>query len=403
MSNLSVEQRVQKAHVWLMKNPKYCLYSGILMIGKTSVDDDVPTACTNGRDTMYGRKFSEKLTDKELRALILHENLHKAFRHTTMWQHLYKEWPQLANMACDYVINILIHDSDPQGNEVALPKEGLLDFKFRGLDAGEVFRRLAQEADDNGSIHVKTVGNQEGVDVPVTDSGSGLSGLDDHDWEGAEGLTTDEKEGLARDVDQALRQGAILAGKMAGNVPREIAELTEAKVDWREAMREFVTSFCQDKDESTWRRPARRWIGEDVYMPSVIGESVGRIVVGIDMSGSIGPREIGEFLSELKKICETVRPEGIDLMYWDTVVCQHEVYEQDQLDNLLSSTKPRGGGGTDPQCIVDYIAAKKLKPECAVILTDGYVSSWGKGWQCPTLWGITTDKVSAIGKTVAIN
>ena len=403
MSNLSVEQRVQKAHVWLMKNPKYCLYSGILMIGKTSVEDDVPTACTNGRDTMYGRKFSEKLSDKELRALILHENLHKAFRHTTMWQHLYKDWPQLANMACDYVINILIHDSDPQGTEVALPGSGLLDFKFRGLDAGEVFRRLKKEADDNDSINVKTVDNQEGRDVPIDRSGNGPGGLDDHDWESAEGLTTEEKETLARDVDQALRQGAILAGKMSANVPREISELTEAKVDWREAMREFVTSFCQDKDESTWRRPSRRWIGEDVYMPSVIGEAVGRIVVGIDMSGSIGPQEIGEFLSELKKICETVRPEGIDLMYWDTAVCQHEKYEQDQLDNLLSSTKPRGGGGTNPQCIVDYIAAKKIKAECAVILTDGYVSSWGQGWQCPTLWGITTDVVSEIGKTVAIN
>ena len=46
MSNnkLSVEQRIQKDHVWLMKNPKYCLYSGILMVGKTTVDDDVPTA-----------------------------------------------------------------------------------------------------------------------------------------------------------------------------------------------------------------------------------------------------------------------------------------------------------------------------------------------------------------------
>jgi predicted metal-dependent peptidase len=405
MSNnkLSVEQRIQKDHVWLMKNPKYCLYSGILMVGKTTVDDDVPTACTNGRDTAYGREFMGKLPDKERRGVILHENLHKAFRHTTVWKHLYKDWPQVANMACDYVINILIVDSDPNGVDVSLPAEGLLDYKFRGLDAGEVFRRLKQEAKDNNSINVKTVGDQQGKDVPVVKGQPGAGGMDEHDWESAEGMSNEEREQLARDVDQALRQGAILAGKMSANVPREIADLTEAKVDWREAMREFVTSFCQDKDEATWRRPSRRWIGEDVYMPSMIGESVGRIVVGIDMSGSIGPEEIGEFLSELKKICETVKPEGIDLLYWDTRVCQHEKYEQDQLDNLLSSTKPRGGGGTDPQCIVDHIIKHKIKAECAVVLTDGYVSSWGEGWPCPTLWGITTDVVSPIGKTVRID
>jgi hypothetical protein len=401
MAKLSAEQRVQKAHVQLMKNPKYCLYSGIFMIGVTEVKDDVPTACTNGRDTYYGREFLDNLNDKELKAVILHENLHKAFRHVTTWKHLYKEWPQLANMACDYVINLMIHDSDKDHIDVQLPGCGLLDEKFRGLDAGEVFRRLKKEAEDKGSINVKTVGNPSGTDVPVVDGMD--ESLDEHDWESGDGMTTEEKEALARDVDQALRQGAILAGKMSANIPREVTDALQAKVDWREALREFITSFCQDKDESTWRRPSRRWIGEDVYMPSLIGESVGRIVVGIDTSGSIGPQEIGQFLGELRKICETVRPEGIDLLYWDTQVCQHEKYAQDQLDNLLSTTKPRGGGGTNPQCLPDYIKNHRIKAECAVVLTDGYVSSWGNDWPCPTLWGITTDIVSGIGKTVHVN
>lgn len=399
MAKLSAEQRVQKAHVQLMKNPKYCLYSGIFMIGKTEVKDDVPTACTNGRDTYYGREFFDKLTDKEVKAVILHENLHKAFRHITVWRHLYEQWPQLANMACDYVINLMIYDSDKSSTEVQLPDSALLDEKFRGLDAGEVFRRLKKEADEKKSINVKTAGDQKGRDVPVQEAG----GLDEHEWEDGEGMTSAEKEALARDVDQALRQGAILAGKLSGNVPREISDVLQAKVDWREALREFITSFCQDKDESTWRRPSRRWIDQDVYMPSLIGESVGRIVVGIDMSGSIGPQEIGQMLGELMKICATVRPEGIDLVYWDTKVCQYEKYDRDQLDNLMSSTKPRGGGGTNPQCIPDFIKDKRIKAECAVILTDGYVSSWGDGWPCPTLWGITTEVVSEVGKTVHIN
>ena len=396
-TKLTVEQLIQKDHVALMKDPKYCLYSGIIMIGKTEVKDDVPTACTDGRNTYYGRDYMAKQASNKRKGVILHENLHKAFRHTTVWKHLYKENPTLANMACDYVINLMIMDGD--NSFVSLPDGALLDPKYKGLDAGTVYRMLKEEA-KGGTIHVKTVGDQEGKDVPVIEVGNGL---DEHDWESAEGMTNEEKETLAKDIDQALRQGAILAGKMSANVPREISDVLEAKVDWREAMREFVTSFCADKDESTWRRPSRRWIGQDVYMPSMIGESVGRIVIGIDMSGSIGDEEVGQFLGEVKKICDTVKPEGIDLLYWDTRVCQHEKYEQDQLDNLLASTKPRGGGGTDPQCIVDYMNNKKIKAECAVILTDGYVGSWGEGWLCPTLWGITTDVTSEIGKTVRVN
>jgi predicted metal-dependent peptidase len=381
MSKLTAEQRVQKAHVWLMKHPKYCLYSGVLMIGKTEVKDEgCPTAYTDGRNTAYGRKFVDKLSESDLKGLILHENLHKAFRHTTVWKHLYKEQAQLANMACDYVINLMIVDADDGANEVTLPEGGLLDEKYRGMDAGTVYRMLKEDAESGG--------------------GGGEGGFDEHGWESAEGMSPEEKEQLARDVDQALRQGAILAGKMKGNVPREIGDVLTPKVDWREALREFITSFCVDKDESTWRRPSRRWIGDDVYMPSLIGESVGRVVVAIDMSGSIGSDEVSQFLGEVRDICDRVKPEGIDLLYWDTDVCQHEKYEQDQLDNLLGSTKPRGGGGTNPQCIVDYMSEKKIKAECAIVLTDGYVPNWGDGWSCPTLWGITTDAVSGVGKTV---
>lgn len=387
MSKLTVEQRVQKAHVWLMGNADYCLYSGIIMLGKTEVSDTVPTACTDGRNTQYGRKFCDKLNDKELRGLILHENLHKAFSHLTTWRNLWDKNPKLANMACDYVINLMIYDSDREGKNVKLPEGGLLDEKFRGMDANTVYKLLEQDPPDGGG------GGEEG------DGG----GLDDHDWEGAGGMTPAEKEQLARDVDQALRQGALLAGKMKGNVPREITDALTPKVDWREALREFVTSFCQERDEATWRRPSRRWIGQDVYMPSMIGESIGRLAVCIDMSGSIGTEEVGQFLGEVKAICETVRPEGIDLLYWDTQVCQHETYEQGQLDQLIASTKPKGGGGTDPQCIPDYLLDKKLKPECAVILTDGYVGSWGEGWTCPTLWGITTKNIVAgVGKSVSV-
>lgn len=123
-TKLSAEQRVQKAHVALMNDPKYCLYSGIFMLGKTDVRDDLPTACTDGRNTYYGRKFVDSLKDSDLKGLILHENLHKAFRHTTVWKHLYKKQPRLANMACDYVINLMIHDSDPNGHQVTLPEGG---------------------------------------------------------------------------------------------------------------------------------------------------------------------------------------------------------------------------------------------------------------------------------------
>ena len=38
------ERRVKRAKITLMRNPKFALWSGIMMVGKTSVSDDMPTA-----------------------------------------------------------------------------------------------------------------------------------------------------------------------------------------------------------------------------------------------------------------------------------------------------------------------------------------------------------------------
>jgi predicted metal-dependent peptidase len=370
-----------------MNDPKYCLYSGIFMLGKTEVIEDIPTAGTDGRNTYYGRKFVEGLNDAELKGLILHENLHKAFRHTTVWKHLYKQDGQLANMACDFVINLMIHDSDPTGSSVKLPPHGCFDEKYRGMDAGTIYKLIMEDAKGKGK------GNGKGDGSSDSESEGG-QGFDEHDWEAGEQMSEDEKQALAREIDQALRQGAILAGKMAGNVPREIGDAMEARVDWREVLRDFVNSICADRDSSTWRRPNRRWVDQDVYMPTPIGEAVGRIVVGIDTSGSIGHAEIAQFLGELLSICNHVQPEAIDLLYWDTEVAGHEVYNRGEYEALLQSTKPAGGGGTDPACVPKYLADKKLEPECVIMLTDGYVGSWGN-WRHPVFWGITTKRIVA--------
>jgi predicted metal-dependent peptidase len=130
---------------------------------------------------------------------------------------------------------------------------------------------------------------------------------------------------------------------------------------------------------------------------------MGRLVIAIDTSGSISSAIIGEVLNEVKHICETVSPDGIDLLYWDTVVAQHEKYDRDSYDSMMSTTKPKGGGGTTPQCIPDYIRAHKIEAECVLVLTDGYVSDWGKGWTTPVLWGITSKGITAnVGTSIYV-
>lgn len=392
-----IERRVKKAKITLMRKPEFALWSGIMMVGKTEVRDGFPSACTNGRDEIYGTEFVDGLSDKELMFVVLHENLHKAFRHLLIWKKLHEEDARLANMACDYVINLILHKTDPQEQTIAIPRKdgkiyGLLDLKYEGLNTKQVFELLKQEQEEGNG--------QSG------DSESESDGFDEHDWDGAEELSQEEVKELEREVDQALRQGQMtaqkLSGKGAGDMHRELGDLLEPQVDWREVLREFVNATCNAKDASSWRRLNRRYLSMDMYMPSLIGERVGHIVVGVDTSGSIGQHEIGVFLSEVKGIAEMVNPEKVDLIYWDHVVASHEQYDSATLTMLADSTKPRGGGGTSPTCVHEYMKDNNIDPDCIIMLTDGYIGDWGNEWAKPILWVITSDKTAPVGKSVNI-
>lgn len=394
------ERRVQKAKISLMRNSKFALLSGIMMVGRTRVDDNISTACTNGRDERYGREFVKKLRDPELAFVVAHENAHKMYRHLTTWRKLHDENSVLANSACDYVINLMLKDLDPNESVIAMPRftdgpnrgkpMGLVDERFRGMNAKQVFDILKEECDGESG------------------EGEGGGGFDDHDWDGAKKMTEEEKKELAREIDQAIRQGLISAQKAGtgtGGLDRELEGLMEPKVDWREVLREFVKSTCSAKDKSSWRKVNRRFLSTGVYMPTLIGEKVGHLVIGVDTSGSVGGKELAEFLSEVQGIAEEVSPETVDLLYWDGEVAGHETYTGSTVSSIAQSTKPAGGGGTSPSCVSTYLKEQHIVPECVIMLTDGYVGGdWGSEWTAPLLWVIVggNDDVAPNGKTIHI-
>ena len=153
---LTPEQRLTKAVVKVMGEPMYLPMTGVYMIGTKEVDPNIPTACTNGRDEKYGVAMIEAISDANLRYVIIHEGKHKAYRHLKTWKVLYEKNARIANMACDYVINLEIEDEikaimerkrkdgAPDWNVpfAEMPTgdyQGLVDEKFRGMNAKQVF------------------------------------------------------------------------------------------------------------------------------------------------------------------------------------------------------------------------------------------------------------------------
>jgi len=402
---LKAEDRITKNRVTIMRDPRFIAIAGILMIGSWSVSETMPTACTNGKNVIYGRKFVDGLTDQELRFVILHEYYHIMFMHLVMWRHLWDQNPQLANIAADMVINLSLDDAAGKAADgfLHMPSMGVQpDPKYRGWDTGEVFRDMLKNGPPQG-------GKGKGKGQPGQGQPGQGEGFDEHDLSGqgddGELLTQEEINQLRQEIDSALRQGAQLAGKVGGNLDRSLTGLLEVQVPWQEVLQEFVRSHCQGNDLSTWRRPSRRWMSREIMQPSHYAESAKRITIGVDTSGSIGESQLRRALTEIKGACDSVHPEIVDVIYWDSQVAGHETYEGDAVSTIVDATKPAGGGGTRVGAMLDYMKAKDIRPDCVIVFTDGYVESdWGgNNWPAPVLWCVSTKGIVApFGKTLYV-
>jgi predicted metal-dependent peptidase len=290
---------------------------------------------------------------------------------------------------------------DPEEKFIAFPRskatgerEGLFDEQYRGMDTKQVFDILLKKKKKeggHGGRKVKGKGDgTNGQPVDMFDDEEGNVGFDNHDWDGAKQLSEEDKKQLDREVEQAIRQGGIYAGKFGGNTPREIGDLLNPKVDWKEVLQRFARSNIRDRDSISWRKAHRNFLWQDIILPSILGKRVKSLLLGMDTSGSVEGQLLTEFLSEMNGLVKSVGIDRLDIVYWDAEIQAHEIFTGGVKD-IVHRTNPKGGGGTNPDVVVDLIVEKQLKPDAIIMLSDGYMHTNKEKWAVitkPTLWCI---------------
>jgi predicted metal-dependent peptidase len=82
-------------------------------------------------------------------------------------------------------------------------------------------------------------------------------------------------------------------------------------------------------------------------------------------------------------------------VYVDSEVQRHEIYEAGQEFNITY----HAGGGTDMCAGIRYVEDQDIDASVVVVLTDGY-TPFPQDETIPTVWCISSDKVSPSGETV---
>jgi len=385
--------RIQKARTTLLLDHPF--FGTLLFRLKGRETSSVKTMATDGVRLFYNPEFVATLSAAELPGVLAHEVMHPGLQHhVRRGNRSLKRW----NMACDYAINPLVIDAG-----LTLPKDVLLDNRFRGMSAERIYNLIEeeegggrQEDDQPGTSENNPTGggrNKDDPNAPETPGGFGQV-LDATEPSEADGKSADEQ---ARDWQIAVEQAETiskLAGKLPAGLEQSLQGAEEARVDWRELLRRAWTETTPS--DYSWMRPNRRHIWQGLYLPGVQREGVGEVVIFVDCSGSINARQLSLFEAEVRSILEGQRPERVYVVYFDAHVHKVDVYEAGQQIRLT----PVGGGGTDFRPCFEWVEESHIQPQILVFLTDLYGTLPDQAPPHPVLWASTGSQRAPFGQVV---
>lgn len=168
---------------------------------------------------------------------------------------------------------------------------------------------------------------------------------------------------------KTLMARAVVFSKMAGIsdplTERLLEEILTTRVPWATLLKRALEEGVGSRILQTYQKPHRRLSD----LPGVKRHTK-RVVVCVDVSGSISDEEYARFVSIIQSLSHSCE---IIFIAWDTVATNlGKVKTRSELEKVARRAK--GYGGTQPNCLVPLL--KKLRPHLTVILTDGRWGAW---------------------------
>lgn len=348
------KEKVSTAKISLMTDQKYTFFSTALVRLNVSYTNSIKTLATDGLNLFISPDFVKQLSNRQIAFGLLHEVMH------VIYEHLIRKGSrdhQLWNIATDYVIN---NQLDSMGLDVI---EGIcLDHQYDNMSADQVYAHLKdkQKKDPNSTSNMQP-SFDDFIDPPTGNDSNGNP---------FQPYTPDQITQKVQDiVDQAIVAAQMGGDKAIGGIPgqilRDYNERLRPAINWKDALRDFM--FSLGKNGSSFKKPSRRGLAQNLTLPGKLGKGLGRIDFAIDTSGSVSEEMFNQFVSEVAHVFEKMKPKEIGIMQFD-----HNLKSRDVVKNAAEfrQIKMQGGGGTLIEPVLEKF--KDVESRALVVLTDGY-------------------------------
>jgi len=383
---MEAKEKLKRARIQIQKKNSFFAYLSLYLKFKES--KDLPDYAGAGVDVKgnfyYNKDFIEKLKGKEVEGVVVHEILHLSLLH------LLRQGGRdgyIFNLSADVVVNQLIKD-----NGFSLPKGCIMSDYNNQIEIGGV---IIEDCNKKTAEHIysELIKQAKEINKKLGKDGSGDGMRFDEHIKGGE----KSKDGKAKKLSPAERKGleklwgnriqeALTISKMKGDIPvgmeRLVGELHKEKINWKALLNQYITQ--QIPYNYSYKSCHKKSVSTGFYMPDMTKEKID-ISIMIDLSGSVGKKEMTDFLSE---IC------GIARAYQDRIdmrIFSHdtECYDNGMVRNgnieKIKTMEIKGGGGTSFSQPIEFLKENNVNPKCLIWLTDGYGDEFDKP-QFPILW-----------------
>jgi len=201
------------------------------------------------------------------------------------------------------------------------------------------------------------------------------------------------------------------AGDGAHSMLRTLmADLPRPRTPWEQALRAQLAHGLAQRPGLSWSRPSRSYLanqaraGTGRRMPwepgTTASSSVPRLVVVVDVSGSIDNDLLERFAREIEAISRRLEA-GLVLVVGDERVQHVEAFEPGRSD--LRGISFHGGGGTDFTPLLEE--AQRHRPDITVVLTDLQGPARFRP-RCPVIWAVPEvhrDAVPPFGRLLSLH
>ncbi|MGL5936221.1 MAG: vWA domain-containing protein [Cetobacterium sp.] len=407
----------------------FVLFRNLICRVTPEVRWDYPAAMgTNGRTLYYNPTIVARWTPEETAAVLAHELLHCALQHpflyplmrTKPWMEQIEHQPtreltkkRLVNLCMDFAIEgmlremglkmpaekVLQWDAEKNGKEGKKAEDSVKKSlawyegqykKWQGCSTMEIYDQWPEPTPEEQE-RIQAL-SQMGLVLDAYMNGQGEGG--EGDGEGQRGNTPGHWAAAVTHAVKEARLKGGQAGKVPGELDRLVTEWTHPTVGYRDFLRRFMEQ--QTQKEYDWRRPSRRWLNYDIYLPSLQGKELGKVLVFCDTSGSMDNQSIAAECGIIARVIEEFNPQEIHIGWVDAAIANMQVYERG--DDL--QLKPKGGGGTDFRPAFEY--AKGVEgAQCIIYITD-LQGTFPEACEVelPTLWLATCDGEAPFGEVV---